>query len=123
MTRIGLAARAVLAISVLWPAHGVAAELTLRGVVVDYRLDGDQLPADAATIVPTTVRLSLGNLPRTGVPSTEALKRLDDLLAAYQKRGIRVVLALGRIPDADGDVEPWRQFVRAIVEHGRGKAT
>src|SRR5947208_67059 len=28
------------------PARGLAADAKLRGVIVDYRLDGDQLPAD-----------------------------------------------------------------------------
>ena len=33
---------------------------------------------------------------------------------------MQVVLALGRVPAADGDVEPWRQFVRAVAERSRG---
>jgi hypothetical protein len=121
MTGARLAASITIALAVLSPAGAVAAEARLRGVVVDYRLDGEQLPGDAATIVPTIVRLSLGELSHAGTPPTETFKRLDDVVGAYQKRGVRIVLALGRIPDADSDVEPWRQFVRAIVERAHGK--
>jgi hypothetical protein len=121
MTIRFLRASLVAAVVLALPSNGLAAAARLRGVILDYRIDGDQLPADVPTTIPTIVRLSLGGTPRTGTPSSETLKHLDDVLALYQKRGLRVMLALGSVPDADSDVEPWREFVRRLVDRSRGK--
>jgi hypothetical protein len=100
------------------PARAFAADVKLRGIVIDQRLDADPLPDDLPVIVPTVVRLAIDPLP-TAAAAT--LKRLDDMLALYQKRNIHAVLSLGAFPSNDSDVESWRQFIRAVAEHGRGK--
>src|SRR6185503_18102877 len=42
-------------------------------------------------------------------------------LALYKDRQTQVILALGALPATDGGLEPWRRFVRAVAERGRGK--
>lgn len=114
------AAIALAAFVLLAAAHGRAADAKLRGIAIDQRLDAELLPADLPRIVPTIVRLSIAETDFTG-PSVDAtLTRLQAMLGLYRSRHMTVVLALGRVPAADSDVEPWRQFVRVIAERSRG---
>jgi hypothetical protein len=105
------------------PARGLAADATgpkLRGIAIDQRLDAEPLPADLPRIVPTIVRLSVEDTTFAGPAADAALARLQVVLGVYQSRRMTVVLALGRLPSADSDVEPWRQFIRAVAARSRG---
>src|SRR5713226_9136541 len=116
IVRVALALAACL---LLAPARGLAGDVKLRGIAIDQRLDAEPLPADPG-MVPTIVRLSIEETAFTGPAADAALARLQDALGRYQSRHITVVLALGRVPAADSDVEPWRQFVRVVAERSRG---
>jgi len=103
----------------LVPARGLAGDVKLRGIAIDQRLDAEPLPADLPGIVPTIVRLSIEETAFTGPAADATLARLQDALGLYQSRHITVVLALGHVPAADSDVEPWRQFVRVVAQRSR----
>ena len=112
---------ALAAFVLLAPVRGLAADAKLRGIAIDQRLDAEPLPADLPGIVPTIVRLSIeatavhrsgcGRDPRTPAATCSVRTRAASMT---------VVLALGRVPAADSDVEPWRQFIRAVAERSRG---
>jgi hypothetical protein len=107
----------------LAPARGFAAEpgiATLRGIAIDERLNDEPLPADLPRIVPTIVRLSIDDTAFSGADADAILARLQVVLGVYQSRRMTVVLNLGRLPAAESDVEPWRQFIRAVVGRSRG---
>jgi hypothetical protein len=115
---------ALAAFVLLAPARGLAAESNvtkLRGIAIDRRLDAGPLPADLPRTVPTIVRLSIEETAFTGPAADATFTRLRDALGLYESRQITVVLALGHVPAADSDVEPWRQFVRVVAERSRGK--
>jgi hypothetical protein len=115
--------RAVIALGVsvlLAPAHGLAADVKLRGIAIDRRLDDTPLPADLPRMVPTIVRLSIDETAFTGPAADATLTRLQDVIGQYQSRQMAVVLALGGLPAADSDVEPWRRFIRVVAERSRG---
>ena len=113
-------ATALAACVLLAPARGLAADAKLRGIAIDQRLDAEPLPADLPGTVPTIVRLSIEATVFTGPAADATLTRLQAVLGLYRNRHITVVLALGRVPLADTDVEPWRQFVRAVAGRSRG---
>jgi hypothetical protein len=115
---IGLAAFVLLA-----PARGRAADVKLRGIAIDQSLEAEPLPADLPRIVPTIVRLSIAETDFAGPAVDATLTRLQARLGLYQGRQMTVVLALGHFPAADGDVELWGQFVRAVAERSRGHVT
>ena len=71
--------------------------------------------------MPTIVRLTLDASQFRGAAAGAAFARLEDILARYQARKIQVVLALGRFPAGDPDVEDWRQTIRAIAEGSHGR--
>jgi len=112
---------AVAAFALLVPARELAADTKLRGIAIDRRLDADPLPADLTRNVPVIVRLSIDRAASGDAAANATLERLQRLLATYQSRNTQIVLALGGIPATDGEVEPWRRFVRAVAERGRGK--
>jgi MucB/RseB N-terminal domain len=114
------AAIALAAFVMFAPAHGFAADERLRGIAIDLRLDAEPLPADLVRLVPTIVRLSIDGTAVAGPGADATLARLQDVLGLYQARQMKVVLALGSFPAADGDVEAWRQLVRAVAERSRG---
>lgn len=114
-------AMAVTAFALLAPARGLAADTKLRGIAIDRRLDAEPLAADLPRLVPTIIRLSIEDTAFTGPDADATLTRLRDALGLYESGHMTVVLALGRVPEADSDVEPWRQFVRAVAERSRGK--
>jgi hypothetical protein len=118
---IARAALALAAFSLLAPARGLAADVKLRGIAIDQRLDAEPLPADLPHVVPTIVRLLIDGTAVTGPAADVTLARVRDHLAIYQSRNMTVVLALGRVPAADSDVESWRQFIQAVAERSRGK--
>ena len=116
---------ALAAFALLAPARGLAAEpsaTTLRGIAIDQRLSDEPLPADLPRIVPTIVRLSIGDTAFSGADADAVLARLQIVLGVYQSRRTTVVLALGRLPAAESDerwaasptpaprgrAEPWR---------------
>ena len=112
---------AVILVTVLLaPARGYAADVLLRGIVLDQRLDSDALPPDLPP-VPTIVRLTLDEAAFTGPTADSRLGRLQELLGSYQTRHLQVVVALGRLPETDAEIELWRATVRTIVERSRGK--
>ena len=111
---------ALAAFVLLAPVRGLAAEVKLRGIAIDRRLDAEPLPADLPGLVPTIVRLSIGETAFTGPAADATLARLRAALGLYQSRQMAVVLALGSVPSADSEVESWRRFVRAVVERSRG---
>jgi hypothetical protein len=94
----------------------------LRGIGVDEALGGEPMLADAPTSVPVVSRVSLDPHDFQGAGSDAAFARLDARLELYGARKIPVILALGPFPADDGAVEEWRQIVRAVAEHGRGRA-
>ncbi len=113
---------AVTAFAMLAPTRGLAADTRLRGIAIDRRLDAEPLAADLPRIVPTIVRLSIDQAAFADPPTADAtLEQLRELLGVYQGRNMQVVLALGRVPATDGDIEPWRQFVRVVAERSRGR--
>jgi hypothetical protein len=114
-------ALALAALVLLAPARGLAADVKLRGIAIDQPLDAEPLPADLTRMVPTIVRLSIDATALAGAAADATLTRLQDLLGVYQGRNMQVVLALGRVPAADDDVERWRQFVQTVAERSRGK--
>jgi hypothetical protein len=118
IVRVGLA---LAAFSLLAPARGLAADVKLRGIAIDQRLDAEPLPADLPHVVPTIVRLLIDDTAFTGPAADVTLARVRDRLALYQSRNMTVVLALGRVPAADSDVESWRQFIQGVAERSRGK--
>jgi hypothetical protein len=121
MTVCARLAMAVAAFALLAPTPGLAADTKLRGIAIDRRLDDDLLAADWPRTVPTIVRLSIDQLAFADPTANATLERLRVLLGVYQGRNMQVVLALGAVPTTDGDVEPWRQFIRAVAEISRGK--
>jgi hypothetical protein len=110
-----------LAAIVLLAARGMAADVKLRGIAIDQRLDAEPLAADVTRLVPAIIRLSIDDTAFIGPAADAALARLQDVLGRYQGRQVTIVVALGRVPDADGDVEAWRQFVREVAARSRGK--
>ena len=112
-------AMALAAITLLAPSRGLAAETTLRGIAIDQSLDAEPIPADLSRVVPTIVRVSIEQTPFVGSTADATLARLRNLLGVYKSRNVQVVLALGRFPETDDDVEPWRQFVRAVADQSR----
>src|SRR5579864_4123476 len=59
MTAAARLAMAVTVFTLLMPTRGLAADVKLRGIAVDRRLDAGPLPADLSRLVPTIVRLSI----------------------------------------------------------------
>ena len=118
-----MTARAWLAVALAWvvllPIQAQGA--TLRGIAVDQAFNDELLPADLPGSVPTIVRLTLDASQFRGAAAGAAFARLEDILARYQARKIQVVLALGRFPAGDPDVEDWRQTIRAIAEGSHGR--
>ena len=117
-TRLATVA-AALVLLIASPVRG--ADVNLRGIMIDRHLGSDPLPADLPTIVPTLVRLTIDDASASDAVASAALKRLEDVLGVYQKRNIRVVLSLGNLPSDEAGVEPWRRFIRAVADRGRGK--
>jgi hypothetical protein len=97
-----------------------AAAPSLRGIAIDERLDTEPLPTDLPAPLPLIVRLAIDWQEFTGQASG-AFERLQERLALYQTRHVRVVLAFGAFPTTDTAVEPWRQVLRAVVDRVRGK--
>jgi hypothetical protein len=111
---------ALAAFVLLVPVRGLAADARLRGIAIDQRLDADLLPADLTRLLPMIVRLSIEEPVFSGATADTTLARLQTVLGSYGSRHQAVVLALGRVPASDSDVEPWRQFLRAVAERSRG---
>ena len=124
MTLRARLAMALAALLLLAPARGLAADATLRGIAIDQRLDAQPLPADLPRIAPTIVRLAdrRDRLHRSdrGRDRSRVCRIVLDL---YRSRDMTVVLALGSIPAADADVEPWRQFVRDVAERAAAETS
>ena len=99
MTLLIRLALAVTALALLAPTRGLAADIKLRGIAIDQRLDAAPLPADLPRIVPTIVRLSIDDTSFTGPLADATLTRLQAAIRLYQSRQMAVVLAHGR---ADG---------------------
>ena len=68
---------ALAAFVLLAPARGLAADVKLRGIAIDQRLDAEPLPADLPRIVPTIVRLSIDATAFTGPAADATLTRLQ----------------------------------------------
>ena len=102
------------------PPHARAADAALHGIVIDRALDAEPLPADLPRIVPTIVRLTIEDGAFAGPSADATIARLQSVLDVYQSRHTTVLVALGRVPNADSDVEAWRQFIRAVATRGRG---
>jgi hypothetical protein len=111
---------ALAALVLLAPARGRAADTQLRGIAIDQSLEAEPLRADLLRIMPTIVRLSIEESDFGGPAVDAILTRLQARLGLYQGRQMTVVLSLGHLPATDGDIEPWRQFVRAVAERSRG---
>jgi hypothetical protein len=101
--------------------EGFAAVPSLRGIAIDRPFDAEPVPPDLPQTLPLVIRLAVDETAFTGPAAGPAFERLQEHLALYHTRNIPVVLALGRFPATDADVEPWRVFIRAIAERGRGK--
>jgi hypothetical protein len=113
---IALAASVLLA-----PARGLAADAKLRGIAIDQPLAAEPPPADLLQSAPTIIRLSMEETAFTGPAVGAVITRLQAVLGVYQSRHATVVLALGRVPAADSDVEAWRQFLQLVAERSRGR--
>jgi hypothetical protein len=113
-------ALALAAFVLLVPARSLAAGARLRGIAIDQRLDADPLPVDLTRLLPTIVRLSIEESVFSGVAAETILARLQVVLGSYRSRHQAILLALGPVPGSDSDVEPWRQFLRAVAERSRG---
>jgi hypothetical protein len=102
------------------------ARTPLGGVAFDERLDRDPLllpalPRSTADLPPLVVRIALD---LSGIPTERLAPMLADLdrrINGYAGRRVRIVLSLGAFPASDDDVESWRQSIRTVAEHGRGK--
>ena len=103
------------------PARGLAADTKLRGIAIDRPLDAEPPPADLLQTAPTIIRLSMEETAFTGPAVDAVITRLQAVLGVYQSRHATVVLALGRVPAADSDVEAWRQFLQLVAERSRGR--
>ncbi|HTK28630.1 MAG TPA: sigma-E factor regulatory protein RseB domain-containing protein [Vicinamibacterales bacterium] len=112
---------AALAVVVLTPAIGRAADRPLHGLAIDVRLSDDILPADVSRALPVIVRIGLDRPAVGGSGGDTSLERLGVVLDAYDVRKLKVVVALGALPADDADVETWRERLRAIATRGRGK--
>jgi hypothetical protein len=108
-------------VTLLTSVRVLAAETSLRGIAIDQRLDADPLPDDLSPGVPTIVRVSIDRTVFAGSAVDAPLARLESLLDVYGKRRTRVVIALGALPATDEQVEPWREYLRAVAERGRDR--
>ena len=121
MKRCLRVAIAFAAFALVAPTRVLAADSTLHGIAVDRRLDDEPLPADIFHMGPGLVRLSIDQTTFTGAAADATLARLRAVLTVYQNRHMAVILALGSLPAADVDVEPWRQFLRTVAEQNHGR--
>ena len=85
-------ALAVTALALLAPTRALAADIKLRGIAIDRRLDAEPLPADLPRTVPTIVRLSIDDTSFTGPLADATLTRLQAAIRLYQSRQMAVVL-------------------------------
>jgi hypothetical protein len=103
-----------------------AARASLGGVAFDERLDREPvllpaLPRSTADLPPLVVRIAFDLSGTRSDRLASALADLDRRVNGYAARRVRVVLGLGAFPPSDDDVESWRQSIRTVAEHGRGK--
>jgi hypothetical protein len=103
-----------------------ASRVALGGVAFDERLDREStllsaLPRAAIDLPPLTARVEVDLLATGPDRAASLLVDLDRRLDAYVARKVRVLLSLGRLPASDDQVDSWRQSLRTIAEHGRGK--
>src|SRR5439155_9068153 len=114
--------RAICCLSLLLASSRVlAADVKLRGIAIDQRLDAPALPTVAPQAVPPIVRIALDDDAFRDATAERALARLQQLLETYAQRRLPVVVAFGAMPSAEADVEPWRKFLRTVAERSRGK--
>ena len=99
----------------------------LAGIAIDESLDRESAllaglprPADALPPLIARVTIDLGRAAATE-DAGAFLAELDRRLNAYAARQVSVVLDLGRVPAGDDQVDSWRQSIRAVAEHLRGK--
>jgi hypothetical protein len=111
---------AVLGMTLMAAGQGLAAPSSMRGIAIDERIGADPLPSDLPAAVPVIVRLLIDEQDVAGSREA-AVERVQQRLALYQARSIRVILAFGGFPATDDEVEPWREFVRTVVDRARGK--
>jgi hypothetical protein len=107
--------------------NSLAVPVALRGVAVDETLEGEAVLAEAlneaplrAQGLPVFARVRVDHAELEPAPGDFRFDRLDARLERYKMKGVPVLLALrGPLPGV-ADVEVWRRFVRALVEHCRG---
>src|SRR5580765_726256 len=97
----------------LTSTRGYAQAIKLRGIAVDRNLTAN---------APVIVRLSVNATALATAPADPAtLARLQRTLDVYKSCNTQIVLAFGDMTATDADVEPWRGFVRSVVERTQGK--
>jgi len=104
---------------VLAPSVGRAADVTLRGVAIDRRLD-----APVADVGDAGGRAGgIAPIVRIDIDAFDdiAAARLENVVAAYEARHVRVIVAFGALPSADADVEAWRRLLQTTAERCRGR--
>lgn len=99
----------------------------LGGIAFDERLGSEaallpQLPRSTVDLPPLVVRIATDLSSTSPARMPALLTDLDRRVNAYAARRVRIVIALGGFPATDEGVENWRDAVRAVAEHGRGRA-
>ena len=100
----------------LVPSVSGAADVTLRGIAIDRALDAPlvDVPGAPGGLTPI-VRIGIGEF------NDITAARLERIVSDYEARHMRVIVALGALPSADADLEPWRRLLQVTAERCRGK--